>query len=118
MIQLGLAGWPVSHSLSPRLHNAALKAVGLDGNYQLFPIDPSQPEKMAELLDKVRNFSLIMMLLFALLFLTFKEFTLQKNAISLVPILAIKLMGVLLCTVLLKIEIFKTKMFASERAFD
>jgi shikimate dehydrogenase len=51
---LGLLGYPVSHSLSPKLQNAALRAAGLDGEYKLFPIDPAQPELLAQLLDRVR----------------------------------------------------------------
>ena len=27
---VGLIGWPVAHSLSPAMHNAAFQAVGLD----------------------------------------------------------------------------------------
>ena len=39
--RLGVAGWPVRHSRSPQMHNAALKAVGLtDWRYQLLPIPP------------------------------------------------------------------------------
>ena len=29
----GSLGWPVSHSLSPRMHNAAFAALGLDWAY-------------------------------------------------------------------------------------
>lgn len=35
---LGLTGYPLTHSLSPRLHNAALAALGISGVYQLFPL--------------------------------------------------------------------------------
>jgi shikimate dehydrogenase len=38
--QLGLVGWPLAHSLSPRLHQAALQACGLEGAYELYPISP------------------------------------------------------------------------------
>ncbi len=40
VIRLGVLGWPVSHSRSPAIHNAALHAVGLaDGwHYQLLPV--------------------------------------------------------------------------------
>ena len=37
---LGLTGWPLGHSLSPRLHNAALAALGLAGEYRLYPAEP------------------------------------------------------------------------------
>ncbi|MGB9184760.1 MAG: shikimate dehydrogenase [Solirubrobacteraceae bacterium] len=46
--RLGVLGWPVAHSLSPRIHNAALAAVGLsDWRYQLLPVPP---ELFAEVL--------------------------------------------------------------------
>jgi shikimate dehydrogenase len=37
---LGLIGWPVAHSLSPQLHEAALRAEGLAGEYCLYPVPP------------------------------------------------------------------------------
>ena len=40
-VRLGVAGWPVAHSRSPAIQNAALQAVGLTGwRYQLLPIPP------------------------------------------------------------------------------
>jgi shikimate dehydrogenase len=40
--RLGVVGWPVAHSRSPAMHNAALEAVGLsDWRYQLLPV-PSE----------------------------------------------------------------------------
>jgi shikimate dehydrogenase len=40
-VRLGVLGWPVAHSRSPAMHNAALAAVGLDGwRYQLLPVPP------------------------------------------------------------------------------
>jgi shikimate dehydrogenase len=45
-VRLGVLGWPVAHSRSPAMHNAALIAVGLHGwRYQLLPVPP-------ELLDE------------------------------------------------------------------
>lgn len=39
--RLGVVGWPVAHSRSPDLHNAALEAVGLrEWRYQLLPVPP------------------------------------------------------------------------------
>jgi shikimate dehydrogenase len=37
---VGLIGWPVSASLSPRMHNAAFAARGLDWAYVALPVDP------------------------------------------------------------------------------
>jgi shikimate dehydrogenase len=39
--RLGVIGWPVAHSRSPAIQNAALKAAGLTGwRYQLLPVPP------------------------------------------------------------------------------
>jgi shikimate dehydrogenase len=39
--RLGVVGWPVAHSRSPDMHNAALEALGLhDWRYQLLPVPP------------------------------------------------------------------------------
>lgn len=37
----GAIGWPISHSLSPRMQNAAFEAVGLDWAYLPLPVDPA-----------------------------------------------------------------------------
>lgn len=55
MIQLGLIGYPLEHSLSPRLHEAALKSSGLEGNYSLFPIEPDDEAGLRSLLARVRD---------------------------------------------------------------
>lgn len=39
--RLGVLGWPVAHSRSPAIQNAALRVAGLDGwRYQLLPVPP------------------------------------------------------------------------------
>jgi shikimate dehydrogenase len=42
MKTFGLIAHPVGHSLSPILHNAAFKAVGLENEYKLFDTTPKQ----------------------------------------------------------------------------
>ncbi|HET6597274.1 MAG TPA: shikimate dehydrogenase [Anaerolineales bacterium] len=54
MIRLGLIGYPLSHSLSPLIHTAALHAAGLDGIYSLFPIPPDDKHGLKGLLELVR----------------------------------------------------------------
>jgi shikimate dehydrogenase len=39
---VGIIGWPVSHSLSPAIHNAAFAASGLDWVYIPLPVHPLQ----------------------------------------------------------------------------
>lgn len=38
--RVGLFGWPVEHSISPAMHNAAFAALGLDWRYDLIPVPP------------------------------------------------------------------------------
>jgi shikimate dehydrogenase len=42
---VGILGWPVEHSLSPRMQNAAFEAAGLDWAYVALP---TPPERLAE----------------------------------------------------------------------
>ena len=37
---LGLIGYPLGHSLSPQIHAAALHALGINGEYSLYPVPP------------------------------------------------------------------------------
>lgn len=54
---LGLIGYPLGHSFSPRLHHTALKALGLRGEYRLFPIPLTGEghQQIADLLAQVRT---------------------------------------------------------------
>jgi shikimate dehydrogenase len=48
---VGILGWPVAHSLSPRMHNAAFAALGLDWAY--VPL-PTPPERLDEAVAGLR----------------------------------------------------------------
>lgn len=39
---VGLIGWPISHSVSPPMHNAAFAALGLDWCYVPLPVSPER----------------------------------------------------------------------------
>lgn len=45
---LGVMGWPVEHSLSPAMQNAALEKAGLDYAYIALPVPPNDLEKAVE----------------------------------------------------------------------
>ena len=53
--RLGLIGYPLSHSFSPRIHTAALRASGLEGDYSLFPIQPNHAQELKAILTCVRS---------------------------------------------------------------
>jgi shikimate dehydrogenase len=44
--QVGLIGWPVEHSVSPAMHNAAFRALGLRWRYTLLPTPPGTLQAM------------------------------------------------------------------------
>ena len=48
-VRLGVIGWPIAHSRSPAVHNAALAAAGLDNwEYQLLPAPPEEFEALVQ----------------------------------------------------------------------
>lgn len=53
--KLGLIGYPLSHSLSPKIHAAALNACELEGDYSLFPIPPDDKQDLKDLLRQIRT---------------------------------------------------------------
>ena len=53
--RLGLIGFPLDHSLSPRIHAAALDACNLAGDYALFPLPPDDARGLPDLLRRVRS---------------------------------------------------------------
>lgn len=52
--RLGLTGYPLGHSLSPKIHAAALAACGLTGTYSLFPVAPDDIPGLEALLARLR----------------------------------------------------------------
>jgi shikimate dehydrogenase len=54
MIHLGLIGYPLSHSLSPKLHSAAFQGLKLDGEYCLYEVPPESADELAALAGRVR----------------------------------------------------------------
>jgi shikimate dehydrogenase len=49
---VGIIGWPVEHSLSPAMHNAAFAAMGLDWAYVPLPVRPGDlPQAVAGVLS-------------------------------------------------------------------
>ncbi len=51
MILVGLIGWPVGHSKSPAMHNAAFRAADVAGYYALLPV---RPERVGEAVTGLR----------------------------------------------------------------
>lgn len=51
----GIIGWPVDHSLSPIMHNAAYDALSLDYCYVPFPV---RPENLADAANAIRALSI------------------------------------------------------------
>ncbi len=54
---LGVTGYPLGHSLSPRLHAAALDDCDLQGEYRLYPIPPlpAGTEALQAILSSIRQ---------------------------------------------------------------
>ncbi|MDD5347559.1 MAG: shikimate dehydrogenase [Candidatus Omnitrophica bacterium] len=46
-----MIGWPLGHSLSAAMHNAAFKALGVEAEYKLFPLRPEELNPFLENLD-------------------------------------------------------------------
>ena len=45
---VGVIGWPVSHSISPQMHNAAFREMGLDWCYIPLPVDIAKPDTIGD----------------------------------------------------------------------
>ena len=50
--RVGLIGWPVEHSVSPAMHNAAFEQLGLHWTYSLAP---APPEHLSETLEHLQS---------------------------------------------------------------
>jgi len=48
----GIIGYPVKHSLSPLMHNAAFKELGIDAEYKKFEVRPEELEDFFDKLDQ------------------------------------------------------------------
>ena len=58
MKHFGLIGHPLGHSLSPQIHTAIMKEIGLEGDYTLYDIAPEDmPKEIPELLSKLDGFN-------------------------------------------------------------
>lgn len=55
---VGLIGWPVSHSVSPPMHNAAFAALGLDWCYVPLPVPIDPAERIGEAVRGLRALGL------------------------------------------------------------
>jgi shikimate dehydrogenase len=53
-MQLGLTGFPLTHSLSPRIHQAALDRCAMSGSYTLYPVEPQDRQALRALLARLR----------------------------------------------------------------
>lgn len=51
----GIIGYPLSHSLSPRIHQAAFDHLDLDGKYLVLP---TKPEELSSLVEVVRELNI------------------------------------------------------------
>ncbi|OGC06530.1 shikimate dehydrogenase [candidate division WOR-1 bacterium RIFOXYD2_FULL_36_8] len=52
MKKTGLIGYPLGHSISPAMHNAAFKALGIDAEYSLYEV---RPEELGDEVDDFRG---------------------------------------------------------------
>jgi shikimate dehydrogenase len=50
IIKAGVMGWPISHSLSPRLHGFWLNQYGIDGTYEPIAVEPKNFEQKLDAL--------------------------------------------------------------------
>lgn len=58
----GVIGWPVKHSMSPTIHTAAARAVGVSLTYSAIEVEPGATRSAIELMrrDNIRGYSVTM----------------------------------------------------------
>ena len=54
----GIIGWPIKHSLSPLMHNAAFKALGIEARYEKFEIRPEGLEDFLLKRKDIKGFNI------------------------------------------------------------
>ncbi len=54
----GVIGWPIKHSLSPAMHNAAFKKLDIDAEYKAFPVKPEELEDFLLNRKDVKGFNI------------------------------------------------------------
>lgn len=54
----GLIGYPLGHSFSPAMHNAAFKELDINGEYKLFEVSPDKFDHFLQSLDKENIYGL------------------------------------------------------------
>jgi shikimate dehydrogenase len=55
MIRTGLIGYPLTNSLSPKLHEAAFAALSLHGECLLYPVAPTESGGLARMTSRIRD---------------------------------------------------------------
>lgn len=55
---VGLIGWPIGHSVSPAMHNAAFAALGMDWRYVPLPVNPALPGAVGDAVRGIRAMGL------------------------------------------------------------
>ncbi|MBU1887652.1 MAG: shikimate dehydrogenase [Candidatus Omnitrophica bacterium] len=54
----GVIGWPIEHSLSPAMHNAAFKALDIEATYEKIPVKPEDLEDFLLTRQEVKGFNI------------------------------------------------------------
>jgi len=54
----GVIGWPIEHSLSPAMHNAAFKALDIEATYEKIPVKPENLEDFLLNKKEYRGFNI------------------------------------------------------------